>query len=107
MQDHYICVNINLSRTFSLDIYVTPVGVSLGSKIKFFVKALVPSKAEASPQPLSGTYSIFSNRKAHCSREWSMGLNQSCKRPDWVHQSCSPCMSFHHDVPLWNIDVMI
>ena len=45
------------------------------------------------PQPSSGTYSIFSNRKARCSCERSVGLNQSRKSLVWVHQSRSPRVS--------------
>ena len=88
---------------FCMCIYVTPVGVCLSSKFQNFCKALIPLKAGASPQPLPGTYSIFSNRKARCSRERSVGLNQLRKRPDWVHQSRSPRVSFHLDIPVLNV----
>ena len=91
------------SHEMTCIIYVTPVGVYLSSKFKIFCKAFVPLKAGASPQLSSGTYSIFSNRKARCSHERSVGLNQSHKRLDWVHQSRSPHVSFHHDVPVLNV----
>ena len=75
----------------------------LGSKFRIFIKALIPPKAWASSQPSSGTCSIFSNRKARCSHECSVKLNQLHVHLDWVRQSRSPHLSFNHDISVWNV----
>ena len=75
--------------------------------LKILLYSPHPFEGCGQPQPSPGTYSIFSNRKARCSCERSMGLNQSHKSLAWVHQSRSPCMSFHYDIPVWNVDVMV